>query len=379
MSMLKVLKGIKFKKSILACGAELKNTFCLARNNKLFQSEIIGDLETFESLNKFEREIEYYKKKLSIKSEVIVYDKHPEYLSTKYALEILKSNPRIKGIPVQHHYAHLVSCVFDSTEKLLKEKVIGVAFDGLGYGDDDKFWGGEFFVFDFKSYKRVAHLEYVPMPGGKKAILQPWRMACIYLQKAFGYVEKAPAQWKIIKQSLEKKINSPETSSMGRLFDAVSAILGIKREIEFEAQAAIELEKNAWEYTQEYEKRFRTINPYRFSYRPTGEIHIISPLPVIKSIVSDIKKGLKKQEIAYKFHVSSAGMVCEVCKIIRKKTGIKKIALSGGVFQNKLLLKLVVEILKKNDFTIILHKNLPPNDSGISLGQAIIAINPSSG
>ena len=367
--MLNLLKDIRFKKHILACGSELKNTFCLAKDNKIFISDVIGDLKSVDSLSVFEKKIEYYKKKFGVKPEIIAYDKHPEYLSTKYALSLLKSYPSLTGISVQHHYAHLVSCVFDSISKVPEEKIIGVAFDGLGYGDDGAFWGGEFFVFDFKKYERVAHLEYIPMPGGEKAILEPWRMGCVYLQRAFGNVKLAPAQWQIIKQMIDKKVNSPETSSMGRLFDAVSAILNIRKKIEFEAQAAIELEKNAWQC----DKSFRLVKPYRFSYRPAAKTILISPIPLIKEITSDIKKGLSKPEIAYKFHFSVAEMVCDVCKIIRKKTGIKKVALSGGVFQNKLLTKFVFEILEKNKFEVIRHKNLSTTDSSISVGQAIIA------
>ncbi|MEW6041841.1 MAG: hypothetical protein AB1633_09995, partial [Elusimicrobiota bacterium] len=257
--------------NVLACGGELKSTFCILKENPLtiHTGPTLGDLEDAEKLNQYEREINGFEKKYKFMPDVIVYDLHPEYLSTKYALQrIKKSAGKLRGIPLQHHFAHSVSCladavlldkIGDSTFRVTKhnanENFIGIAFDGLGYGDDGNLWGAEFFTFNLAGYRRAAHLEYVPLPGGAAAVHEPWRMGYVWLQKTFGddfASLKIPfvkglhkTELKIIKQMIEKKINSPEISSMGRLFDAVAAILNLRTKVDFEAQAAVELEKIA--------------------------------------------------------------------------------------------------------------------------------------
>jgi hydrogenase maturation protein HypF len=250
-----------FARPTLACGAFMRNTFCLAWRNRAFLSHHIGDLENTETLNAFETSIEHYKRLFSIEPELIAYDLHPEYLSTKYALA---QNESIYKIGVQHHHAHIASCM---VENGINHKVIGVAFDGLGYGDDGNFWGGEFFVADLSGYERAGHLDYAPMPGGEMAIKEPWRMAVSYLYHIYG--DNIPlfplastsssmkktndtldhAKLEILFKMLSHRINSPFTSAMGRLFDGVASIMGLQHSINYEGQAAIKLELIADEHT----------------------------------------------------------------------------------------------------------------------------------
>ena len=225
-----VKTSFKFKTQILACGAELKNTFCLARGDNAYISHHIGDLENLETLRSFTTGIEHFKRLFDLRPDVIAHDLHPEYLSTKYALACDEIENKIG---VQHHHAHIAGCMADNS---VEGEVIGVAMDGLGFGTDGKLWGGEFFVADFKHAERIAHLDYVPLPGAAKAIREPWRLAAVYLQRTFGddflnldlpFVKALNRiEWQTLRQMGETRTNSPETSSMGRLFDAVSALLG---------------------------------------------------------------------------------------------------------------------------------------------------------
>ena len=243
-----LLLNFNFKERILACGAELKNSFCLARDNFVFMSHHIGDLENLETLTSFEEGIEHFKRIFNIEPTLIAYDLHPEYLATKYALSL----QNIPKIGVQHHHAHIVSCMIDNE---IDGEVIGVSFDGTGYGTDGKIWGGEFLICDYGGFERVGHLEYTPLPGGEKAIKEPWRMAASILYKIYNnnmldldidFVKELDRnKWATIKKMIDKGINSPMTSSSGRLFDAVSALVGIRKEIYYEGQAAIELEMAA--------------------------------------------------------------------------------------------------------------------------------------
>jgi len=365
-----------FPKPVLACGAFLKNTFCLARGNHAFLSHHIGDLENTETMNSYETAIEHYKRLFSIEPEVIAYDLHPEYLSTKYALA---QRDDMFKIGVQHHHAHIVSCM---AENGIHHKVIGVAFDGLGYGDDGNFWGGEFFIADLSGYERAGHLDYVPMPGGEQSIKEPWRMAISYLYHLYGndipmlrlfnnprFIQEKKDTFGILFKMLSRKINSPLTSSVGRLFDAVASLLGLQHSVNFEGQAAVKLESIADE---------RETGHYPFDINTNAGAHcnmliVIQWQPVIKKIIEDMYHKTSIPIISARFHNSIVEMVVQVCTMLRNSKGIKDVVLSGGVFQNNFLFTRLVKKLKLQGFTVYSHTKVPSNDGGISLGQAVIA------
>ncbi len=358
-----VKTAFEFEKQILACGAELKNTFCLTKDDNAFLSHHIGDLENLETLQSFTSDIEHYKNLFNLEPEIVAYDLHPEYLSTKYALSL-----DAEKIGVQHHHAHIASCLADNSAD---GEVIGAAFDGSGFGLDGKIWGGEFFVADFKNAERVFHLEYVPLAGGAKAIREPWRMAAVYLQKIFGddflsleipFVKNLNlAEWKIIKSMLRSGTNCPETSSMGRLFDAMASLIGLRNHVNYEGQAAMELEAIADKYeTKSYE------------FEIDGS-RIIKSESVIKSAVEDLLSGIPASEIAARFHSAAADLIAKIAVEIRAERKLSRVALSGGVFQNALLLERTGELLKRENFEILTHNHVPANDGGIALGQAAIA------
>ncbi len=358
-----------FGKDVLACGAMLKNTFCIGKGHRAFLSPHIGDLENLETFEAFRQGIGRFKKMLYVEPEVVACDMHPDYLSTQYALALKDGSIKI---PVQHHHAHVVSCM---AENGLEEGVLGVAFDGLGYGDDGNLWGGEVLLAGTTGYRRVAHLEYVPMPGGQKAIKEPWRMALSYLYHCFGedclemdigFVKKFfdKKKWPTIKGMMDGKINSPMTSSMGRLFDGVSALLGVREAITYEGQAAIELEQCADEEPD---------TAYSFELKEGEGKILIGWRSLFREILQDLLSGTPVPRISSRFHHSVALMTKEVCKKLREKTGKKIVVLSGGVFQNVLLLRLCEEALCREGFDVYIHHRVPTNDGGLSLGQAVIA------
>ena len=352
---------------ILACGGELKNTFCLTRGQYAFMSHHIGDLENLETLTSFEEGIEHFKRLFYIQPKAVVYDLHPDYLSTQYAL----SMPDIPKIGAQHHHAHIVSAM---AENEVEGDVIGVALDGTGFGLDGTIWGGEFLKANLKDFDRLAHLRKVPMPGGFMAIKEPWRIAMVYLLDAFGdeasqlridLMRRIDFQkWDILKRAIEKKINSPWTSSMGRLFDAISSLLSIRDEVHYEGQAAIELEMIADHKVKE---------EYPFTIHKNDEPMVVDPTEMTKGIVSDLTNGTSSSKISGKFHQTIARLIIETCKIIRTKEGLNRVVLSGGVFQNIFLLSLVTRGLRDSGFEVYTHHLVPTNDGGISLGQAVIA------
>jgi hydrogenase maturation protein HypF len=349
---------------ILACGAELKNTFALSRGPYVFVSHHIGDLENMETLLSFEQGIEHFKNLFSIEPKAVAYDLHPDYLSTKHALSLAG----IIKVGVQHHHAHVVSAM---AENGLDGEVIGVALDGTGFGSDGTIWGGEFLRADLRDFKREAHLQQVPMPGGSMAIKEPWRMAFAYLLEAFG--DKAmeldwtkrrdPQKCGVLKKMMGKKVNSPLTSSMGRLFDGVSSLLSVRDTVNYEGQAAIELEMAADPGVKE---------EYPFEIRETQGPMIIDPTGIVREIVGDLIRGDTPSRISGKFHRTVARLVVETCRRIRLDSGLDRVVLSGGVFQNILLLALVFDGLKEADFRVYTHHLVPTNDGGISLGQAVI-------
>jgi hydrogenase maturation protein HypF len=368
-------------RQILACGAEIKNTFCLTRDNYAFLSQHIGDMENIETLEHFKNTISLYERLFRIEPEIIACDLHPDYLSTKYAQELGESG--IKLIPVQHHHAHIVSCMADNG---LETPVIGVAFDGTGMGSDGHIWGGEFLVADYRSFNRVGHLEYLPLPGGDAAINRPYRITISYilsllgeniLSQGLGFMaEVSEIETEIINRQIEKGLNSPLTSSMGRLFDAVSALLGIRSEIDYEGQAAVELEMAAYachceEHSDEAISSDKESYPYRIIVNK--EVKIVQLRNLLSAIIEDLKQGIFPRRISLKFHNTIAEMTNEMCQLIADETGINRVALSGGVFQNRLLLRKTIGLLENSGFQVFTHRQVPCNDGGISLGQAVIA------
>jgi hydrogenase maturation protein HypF len=357
-------------KQILACGAELKNTFCLTKDEHAFLSQHIGDMENEETLEHFENTIGLYEKLFRVEPEIIAYDMHPEYLATKYALQ-LGSKLGLSLVPVQHHHAHIVSCLVDNR---VEGPVIGVAFDGTGYGTDGAIWGGEFLLADYQDFTRVGHLEYVPLPGGEAAIKKPYRMALGYLYSFLGenfpldglLLKVSPAELEIIKQQIRRGVNCPLTSSAGRLFDAVSALAGVRQEIDYEAQAAIELEMLPPDEVSKAKS-------YPFSIVEQEGMRVVKPGELLLAVVQDVRNQTPVPTISLKFHHTVAQIIAEVCKLIARDTGVNQVALGGGVFQNRLLLRLAAAALREKGFNVLTHHLVPCNDGGISLGQAVIA------
>lgn len=356
-------------KEILGCGGELKNTFCFTKDNYAFISQHIGDMENLETLEHFENTIELYKKLFRLQPRILAYDLHPEYLSTKYAKEF---DSQFTLVGVQHHHAHIVSCM---VENGVQEPVIGVAFDGTGYGSDGAIWGGEFLLADYKGFKRLGYFEYVPMPGGAAAIERPYRMALFYLYTLLGegilneklpfLKEIDPYEKEVIKRQIEQKINSPLTSSCGRLFDGVSALFGLRGKIDYEAQAAVELEMAV---NDESEK-----TSYPFSIVEQAGTKVVKLKSLFEAIIRDIENQAPAGKISMKFHNTVSRMVVDMCRLIAREAGVNKVALSGGVFQNRLLFRLVTSALEEAGFKVYTHSRVPTNDGGISLGQAVIA------
>ena len=358
-------------KQVLACGAELKNTFCLTRDSYAFLSQHIGDMENLETMEHFEATFELYKRLFRIRPEIIAYDMHPEYLPTKYARSLVEQDSSLTLVPVQHHHAHIVSCLVDNGRL---EPIIGVSFDGTGFGSDGCIWGGEFVMADQYGFDRIGHLQYVPLPGGEAAIKKPYRMAISYLLSLLGndtINENLPflnqidkLEIELIKQQIAKRINAPLTSSAGRLFDAVSALIGIRGQIDYEAQAAIELEMIADE---------GVTGSYPFSIINNNGVNIAHLNELFSAIIKDVKSGVAPAAISMKFHRSMAQLIAQMCQRLTVRTGINRVALSGGVFQNRLLLRLAVVALEGAGLEVLTHRNVPTNDGGISLGQAVIA------
>src|SRR5262245_46155978 len=356
--------SFKFAREILACGADLKNTFCLTRGDHAFISHYIGDLENLETFQSFEQGVERFRRLFNLNPEVVVHDLHPAYISTQYAMTLACASVKIG---VQHHHAHIAGCMADNG---VKGEVIGVAMDGLGYGTDGRLWGGEFFVAGFEQAERVTHLEYAPMPGGTKAIREPWRMAAIHLHRALGaavfdrnldFAKRLDRRaWATLSRMAERGVNSPETSSMGRLFDAVASLIGVRDVANYEGQAAIELEMMADESQDD---------SYEFDFSDG----VIKPSPVICDIVADLVRRVPAPVIAAKFHNAVARLILVVARRIRAERGLRRAALSGGVFQNLLLLNRTIRLLEGSDFEVYTHGRVPTNDGGISLGQAVVA------
>ncbi len=364
-----------FPVPLLACGGHLKNTFCLGKGRQAFVSHHIGDLENLETLTSFREGIEHFQRLFDIYPEAIAYDLHPEYLATKYALDTNIS----QKIGVQHHHAHIASVL---AEHGLEEPVIGVAADGTGYGTDGAVWGCEIMAADLLGFQRLAHLAYVPLPGGEQAVRQPWRMTAVYLAQAYGNAlweldipfvrELDRSKWRTLTQMIARGINSLSTSSLGRLFDAVAALVGLRSEVLYEGQAAIELEMLARQQEKSIHEGQSSIYPFTIRMRDQMP-DTLDVAPMLRAIVSDIKQGVLTSQIADRFHRSIAELLVTACFGARKKMGLNSVALSGGVFQNQLLLEQLVKRLEEMAFQVYVNRRVPPNDGGISLGQIAVA------
>jgi hydrogenase maturation protein HypF len=352
------------KLPILACGGELKNTIALARDDTVFLSQHIGDLDNPSALTFFEHCIELLESILGISPELIACDMHPEYMSTKWAKR--QNSPVVE---IQHHHAHLVSVM---AENNVNEKTIGIILDGTGYGTDGTIWGGELLVGDVRGFNRYAWLDPVPMPGGTAAIREPWRMAVSYLHHTYGeefrsmgfpFVRQLEnTQLDIITRMIERQINSPVTSSCGRFFDGVAALLGIRGTVSYEAQAAIELEMMATDAASSA----ITIG----SVAGTGSLDI---RPIIRHIVTGLLTGRSKAELAAEFHIMLAELFADAAVSARTETGVNVVGLSGGVYQNVMFFTRMLERLQSDGFRVITHTQVPTNDGGLALGQAVIA------
>jgi hydrogenase maturation protein HypF len=353
---------------ILAVGGELKNTICLTQRKHAFLSQHIGDLENLESYRFFEEAIDHLQRILEIKPHIVAYDLHPGYFSTKWAL----AQKEVELVGVQHHHAHIASCM---AENHLDGKVIGFALDGTGYGMDRHIWGGEVLVADYRDFHRAAHFDYVPMPGGDQAIREPWRMAVSYLAHHF---QQDFLHWKIpfvqsldlsnteiLLHMIERSVNSPLTSSCGRLFDAVSALVGIRSEVNYEAQAAIELEMEIGEKESH--------EAYSIDLLRRGETWIIDTKPTFEAIVADLQNNVPVTSISQRFHNGLVETFVKLAQLIRANTALDRVCLSGGTFHNVYLLTRLQRRLKDSGFHVFTQAEVPAGDGGLSLGQALIA------
>ncbi len=357
---------------ILALGGQLKATFALGRGRQAFLSHHLGDLDHPEARRAFARDVERYQQLFAIRPGCLVHDLHPDYATTRYALERARREGQ-ELVGVQHHHAHVASCM---AEHGLDEPVLGVAFDGTGYGTDGAIWGGEFLVGDYRGFRRAAHLRYVRMPGGDRAIREPWRMALAHLMDAGASIAALEPRLRdtdlaIVLKMLERGLHAPPTSSVGRLFDAVASLATRRDRVTYEGQAAAELEWLASRAGPEGAYPFDVQKPDdgQPSYAPL----VIDTRPLIRQVADDASAGVPAPIIAGRFHATLTEIVASTCGSLRDSTGIDAVVLSGGVFQNALLTRDVVDRLARDGFRVHRHRLVPPNDGGLSLGQLAIA------
>ncbi len=353
------------RQPILALGGQLKSTFALGAERQAFVSHHLGDLDHLESFAAFSETIDHYQRLLRIDPCLFVHDMHPDYASTTYARQRVPAESRLA---VQHHHAHLASCL---AEHGLNEPVIGVIFDGSGYGPDGSIWGGEFLIGDYTSYRRAAHLNNVPLLGGEQAIRQPWRCALAHLRHAAidwipDWPEVSHSSLSAARKLLAGRFQAPLTSSVGRLFDAIAALVQLRTAVQFEGQAALELEWLADDTPE-------GVEPYPFELCASQSPMQIDTRPLIAAVVHDLRAGVSPRQIAQRFHGTVIAMVVDVCVVLREQTDMNTVALSGGVFMNVLVLSGVTARLRERGFRVLRHECVPPNDGGLSLGQLAIA------
>ncbi|MBN2025679.1 MAG: carbamoyltransferase HypF, partial [Actinobacteria bacterium] len=351
---------------VLALGAELKNTFCFLRGDHAFVGQHIGDMDNRDALEHYREAMGAVRRLFSLSPQAVAYDLHPEYLTTQMAADF-----GLPGIAVQHHHAHIVSCMADNG---LEGEVIGVSWDGTGYGTDGTVWGGEFLVCDEEEFMRAAHLITYPMPGGEACMKELRRMAfgvlwelcaddaetCRLFGKVFAAREREAEAFATL---IRSGFNTPLTSSAGRAFDAAAALMGLRDEAFYEGQAACELEAVAASH----------VLPYPYKINEGVRPWVVDTRPLFAALLEDVISGARKLEMAGAFHAALAGAIVETCGKLSRETGIGRVALSGGVFQNGLLTATVLQGLKEEGIVPYLHRRVPCNDGGISLGQAVAA------
>jgi hydrogenase maturation protein HypF len=352
---------------ILACGGELKSVFALVRGREVFLSQHLGDLGDERAYRAWTDAIAHLERLLELTPRVVAHDLHPGYRSTAYA-QMLDG---VSHVPVQHHHAHIASCLADNG---IDARVIGVSWDGTGYGTDGHVWGGEFLLADLDGFERAGSFQEVPMPGGEAAVREPWRMAAVFLQATYGdamgeldlaFVRRLDrSAWRLLSRAAERGLNAPPTSSAGRLFDAVASLLGLRDRVDFEAQAAMELEALA---APEADRVYSVDLQER-----DGRIVVQTP-DLFRGVVEDLLAEIGAEQIGSRFHATLADVIVRTCRRLRDRSGLDRVALSGGVFQNVKLLRLAVDGLGRSGFQVYTHHQVPPNDGGLALGQAAIA------
>lgn len=357
-----------FPRHTLACGAQLKATVCLGRDDVAFVSQHLGDLSDYDTVMAYEQAVGHLGSLFGIEPVVVAHDLHPDMASTTYALRIAETaDAGCETVGVQHHHAHIASCLADNARE---DDVIGIAFDGLGLGADGSIWGGEVLHANLTDFRRLGHLRTVPLPGGDAAIREPWRLAAMHLAtvldvdaiEALDVFARNRAQWPAVRAMAAGSVNTPPTSSAGRLFDAVASIVGIRDRVSYEGQAAIELEQRA-------ATDHRDSYPFLLS---DGEPFVIDTAPLIGAIASDLSGGVSVERIAARFHNAVVDLIVASARRSRRETGLATVALSGGVFQNAMLVSRAAVALRALGFDVLVHRRVPPNDGGISLGQAVI-------
>ncbi len=354
--------------SILAVGGELKNTICLTKGRHAFLSQHIGDLENLDSYGFFQEVVEHLQRILEVRPQIVAYDLHPDYFSTRWAL--LQTGVRTIG--VQHHHAHIAACM---AENQLEGRVIGFALDGTGYGTDARIWGGEVMITDYLDFRRAAHFAYVPLPGGAAAIREPWRMAVAYLAQHFGreffdqpisFVDQLERrQVEVVLRMIERGVNCPLTSSCGRLFDAVAALIGIRHRVNYEAQAAIELEMAIEKDENE--------PGYPFDLNQDRDPWVIGTRPLFEALLRDLREGVSTSAMSQRFHNGLVEVFVMIAGRLREREQLNRVCLSGGTFQNLYLFEHLVRRLRLDAFEVFTHSEVPAGDGGLSLGQALVA------
>jgi hydrogenase maturation protein HypF len=354
------------ERPVLACGAELKNTFCVAKGARAWVGHHVGDLRNFETLSSFGEGIEHFKRLFAVEPQVVAHDMHPEYLSTKYAFEL----DDVQLVEVQHHHAHLAACLAEHGET---GPALGAIYDGTGYGSDGTVWGGELLLGDLAEFSRVGHLFPVRMPGGEAAVRQPWRMACAWLAETLHARPELPAMLKgVVRRDIWEQVGAlacgsglaaPSTTSAGRLFDAVAALCGICPEVNYEGQAAIELEAAA--------------DPDEDGAYPLpvggDEALVLDARAAILALSEDLSRGVDPAIVSARFHNAMAAGTARACELAAEQAGVRTVVLSGGVFQNRRLLESTTQRLTDLGLRVLTPERLPPNDGGISYGQAAVA------
>jgi hydrogenase maturation protein HypF len=375
--------GFENVPQILAMGSEFKNTFCLLRDGKAILSQHLGDLANSTVFESYQDTLNLYLNLFEHQPEAVAVDKHPEYLSTKLGRELAVAN-QIEIYETQHHHAHIAACMAENNLPLDSKPILGIALDGLGYGENNTLWGGEFLLVDYHNFIRLATFKPVPLIGGEQATYQPWRNTYAQLISAFDwldikqnygeldivqYLEQKPL--KLLNKLKDKSLNTPLTSSTGRLFDAVAAAIGICREqSSYEGQAAIEMEALIDEKLLNQRKETLT---YPFKLNFLDSIYYIDPQPMWKALLNDLQQKTSAKIIAARFHVGLAIAIVETVNTLRQQHPIKQVALTGGVFQNRILLKQVTKRLQSSGISVLTHSLVPCNDGGLSFGQAAIA------